>query len=238
MPVLNDLGPEAYARVVAQLDAFAARLGIQKEIIRQYWNDTGHLPQTLGELQAWGAKPDREYGQIRRDPTTGAWTPLATGPTPGKTPEERGGFPHFITNQVGEAQRFQQVDPNGNIFGGSWDPAYNAAHPELANQSTAALGQGPTTRTFASNPNNPYAGTPYEGAWDQANPSPGATPAPTPTAAGGVSSSAAIPPGADAGAAARMGLVDANAYGNTEQLQAQIDKAMRDYMLAQTAEAR
>src|SRR4030095_2956847 len=176
MPVLNDFGPEAYARVVAQLDAFAARLGIPKEIIRQYWNDTAHLPQTLGALDAWGARRDREYGQSPRDPTTGAWTPLATGPTPGLTPEQRGGFPHFITNQVGEAQRFQQVDEQGNIFGGSFDPAYNAAHPELAGQSAAQTTLGATGRSAqggatAQAMGNPYAGTPQEAAWEAANPS-------------------------------------------------------------------
>lgn len=149
MPVLNDFGDAGYQRVTAQLDAFAARLGIPREIIRQYWSDTAHLPQTLDELKAWGMKPDREYGQVRYDQATGQWHPLGTGPTPGKTDQERGGFPHFITNNVSDAQRFQQVDAQGNIFGGSWDPAYNAAHPELAGRPAAALGDDPNARQHA-----------------------------------------------------------------------------------------
>jgi hypothetical protein len=175
------LGEAAYQRVVAQLDAFAAKLGIPREIIRQYWSDTAHLPQSLDELKAWGLKPDREYGQVRYDQATGRWTPLGTGPTPGKTAEERGGFPHFITNNVGDAQRFQQVDPQGNIFGGSWDPAANAAHPEWAGRSAAAgMDRGPTQRSASA---NPYAGTPYEAAWEQANPS-GSPGTPTPQSGG------------------------------------------------------
>lgn len=94
-------------------------------------------------------KPDREYGQIRYDQATGQWHPLGTGPTPGKTDLERGGFPHFINNNVGDAQRFQQVDAQGNIFGGSWDPAYNAAHFDAQGRpigGTVALGDDPNAR--------------------------------------------------------------------------------------------
>lgn len=217
MPVLNDFGDEGYARVVAQLDAFAAALGIPKEIIRQYWSDTAHLPQTLDELKAWGLKPDREYGQIRYDAATGRWMPLGTGPTPGKTDQERGGFPHFITNNVGEAQRFQQVDASGNIFAGSWDPAYNAAHPVTAplpttfgprTGATASSGQGAVARTME----NPYKGTPYEGAWEAGNPS-GAPPAPTPTSApgGGGAGGAPAAGSAPSGGSSGVGLNDAAA---------------------------
>jgi hypothetical protein len=149
MPVLNDFGDAGYARVTQQLDAFAAKLGIPKEIIRQYWSDTAHLPQTLDELKAWGMKPDREYGQVRYDQATGRWNPLGQGPTPGKTDLERGGFPHFINNNVGDAQRFQQVDASGNIFGGSWDAAYNQAHFDAQGRpigGAPALGDDPNAR--------------------------------------------------------------------------------------------
>lgn len=244
MPVLNDFGEAAYQKVVQQLDAFAARLGIPKEIIRQYWSDTAHLPQTLDELKAWGMKPDREYGQIRYDQATGQWHPLGTGPTPGKTDQERGGFPHFINNNVGDAQRFQQVDASGNIFGGSWDPAFNAAHFDAQGRPIGGAPAGGVQRSASA---NPYAGTPYEGAWEQANPSgqplgtgpttPGTSPGATPP-----SPSAAYPPGVDPGslpgADARRAIVDANAYGTQQELQARIDQAIRDYALARTQEQR
>lgn len=146
MPVLNDFGPEAYARVTQQATDLANKIGIQPEIIIQFFNDTAHFPQTLDELNRWGDTPDKEYGFRRRQPN-GVWTPIYQGVTPGKD-ENDPGFKHRITNEVGRIQRFQQVDPSGNVWGGSFDPAYNAAHPELAGRTgfqtaTTGLGQGP-----------------------------------------------------------------------------------------------
>jgi hypothetical protein len=129
MPTINEI-PGAYERVRSQAEALAAQLGIQKEAIFGYFNETGHFPQTLGELEAWGNRMTK-YGVSRRDPATGAWRPIMPGvnPDPRLSALDRGGFPHNITNaEDADIQRFQQVDPSGNVWGGSWDPAYNQAN--------------------------------------------------------------------------------------------------------------
>src|SRR5690242_473538 len=154
MPVVNDF-PGLYERIKTAADQLAARIGVQKEVIYGYFNDTGHFPQTLDELTTWGNKVDPKYGVSRRDPQTGAWHPIMPGvnPDPRLTSQDRGGFPHNITNaEDSDIQRFQQVDPRGVIFGGSWDPNYNAAHPELAGKTGFdAVPTGSTTEPKQSN---------------------------------------------------------------------------------------
>lgn len=144
MPTLNDFGPEAYQRAVAQMDALAARLGIQKEIIYQYFNDTAHLPQSIAELEAWGNKPNSNYPAVTPRSPGGGWNVLRPGDTPGTMGAADPGFRHVITNEVDKPQRFQQVDEHGNIFGGSWDPQYNQQHPELAGRPAFDPSQGQT----------------------------------------------------------------------------------------------
>jgi hypothetical protein len=244
MPTLNDFGDAGVARVQAILDKHAADSNTPKEAWYAYFNETGHLPQTLGEFVTFLNKVTK-YGVARRDQGTGAITPIMPGvnPDPRLTPQDRGGFSHNITNaEDSQVQRFQQVDPSGNIFGGSWDPAYNAAHPELAGQDTmgGASTQAGMARSASVSPNNPYAGTPYEGAWEQANPSgtPFGTGTPTPTSTGGPPAASSSFNDPAAGAANRVKTVDATAYGNQQTLQAQIDDAIRRYALARTQEER
>jgi len=245
MAVLNDFGEAGYTRVKNQLDAFAAQLGIQKEVIYGFFNETGHLPQTLGELEAWGNKVTK-YGVARRDQGTGGWSPIMPGvnPDPRLTAQDRGGFAHNITNaEDSDVQRFQTVDPSGNIWGGSWDPAYNAAHPNAGPANPNTLRGDATTRMNAQS-GNPYPpGSPLAATWDSANPAPGQAGTATPTASPSASPGGSTAPGASAGggipgAAGRIAQVDANAYGNTQTLQAQIDDAIRRYALARTAEER
>ena len=131
MPVVNDF-PGAYERIRAQAEQLAAAINVPKEVIFGYFNATAHFPQTIAELVNWGNQVDPKYGVSRRDPATGAWHPIMPGvnPDPRLTAQDRGGFPHMITNaEDADIQRFQQVDASGNVFGGSWDPNYNAAHP-------------------------------------------------------------------------------------------------------------
>lgn len=139
MPTLNDFGDAAVYRVEQAAQKIAADLGVQKEVIYGFFNDTAHFPQTLDELNAWGNRPTK-YGVSRRDPQTGAWHPIMPGvnPDPRLTALDRGGFPHNITNaEDSRIERFQQVNPDGTVFGGSHDPAYNAAHPEIARYANA-----------------------------------------------------------------------------------------------------
>lgn len=163
MAVLNDFGDAGVARVEQVLQAFAGKLGVDKEYVYAFFNHTGHLPQTLDEFQTFLNDPNNNpYHVQRRDPNTGALTAIRPGVTPGKSATDPG-FNHRITNAEDSAvERFQQVDPNGNIWGGSFDPAYNAAHPELAGRSgsdtaqmmmDAAGGRGPTMRTQSMTPN-------------------------------------------------------------------------------------
>lgn len=158
---MNDFGDAAVARVEQQATALANRLGIQPEIIIQYFNDTAHFPQTLDELNRWGSTPDPIYHFVRRQPN-GVWTPLMQGDTPGTGGAKDPGFKHIIANEVGKVQRFQQVDQNGNVFGGSWDPAYNAAHPNQPSDATqqlmgsrSATGFDPNNYVAPVDPSNP-----------------------------------------------------------------------------------
>ncbi len=153
MPVLNDFGQAAYDRVRAQAEELARRLNVQKEVIFGFFNETGHFPTSIGELEAWGNKPDPKYG-FRRRQSDGSWVPLMQGMrTPGKTDQDVGGFAgHYLNNaEDSDIQRFQQVDANGNVFGGSWDPAVNAQHPEWA-------GKTGTDTAFSIAPSAPGGG--------------------------------------------------------------------------------
>src|SRR5262252_2963371 len=147
--MLNNFGPDAYNRIVGQINTLAGQLGIQPEVLTQYVNETAHFPMNLQELENWGNTPDPVYGVRRRQPN-GTWTPLMPGPTPGTGGPNDPGFRHVINNSVDKLERFLQVDQTGNVFGGSWDPAYNAAHPELAGQSGFQTAQSGLVQQSAS----------------------------------------------------------------------------------------
>lgn len=174
MPTLNDFGDAGVARVEKVLQDFAAKLGVDKEYAYAYFNHTGHLPQTLQEFQTFLNDPSNNpYNFARRDAATGALRGyLHPGDTPGTLGAKDPGFRHVITNAEDTAvQRFQQVDASGNIFGGSWDPAYNAAHPELAGRpADAGFGDDPNLRQRIAasgsfgDPNN-HTGQDGQGWW-------------------------------------------------------------------------
>ncbi len=210
---LNDFGDTGVWRVEQQGRELAAKIGVPHEVLFGYFNSTGHWPMSIAELEAWGNTPDRIYG-IRRRTDDGVWHPITQGmQTPGKSDQDRAGFMgangetgHIIHNAEDSAiQRFQTVDDQGNVWGGSWNPQANQAHPEWTGKTgmqlaSAALGQGPTVRTAATNPYPP--GSSLAATWESANPDAGAAPAPTPTSAGGVSPGAT---GATSGADPSLG---------------------------------
>lgn len=133
MVTLHDI-PGAAERLKAQADQLAHQIGVPNEIIYAYFNRYAHFPQSIAELEAFGNEVDPTYG-VRRRSESGAWTPIMPGVTPGKSPTDPG-FKHVITNNVdSQIEAFQQVNADGSLFGGSWSPEYNAAHPELAGQS-------------------------------------------------------------------------------------------------------
>lgn len=254
MPVVNDF-PGLYEQIKTNADALAARLGLQKEVIYGFFNETGHFPQTIQELVNWGNQQTK-YGVSRRDPTTGAWTPIMPGvnPDPRLTALDRGGFSHRITNaEDSDIERFQQVDPRGMMFQGSWDPAYNAAHPNQTGQSAltqTTQGTRSAQGTDANNYTGPVSpGDPNTRWVSVVNGVPnvydtqpqalhdfgtrGGVQLEVASTATSSDTSGALP-----GAADRQAIVDANAYGNTETLRANIDKALRDYALARTQEQR
>lgn len=174
MPTLNDFGDAAYARAEQAIRDFAGRLGIQPEVITQYVNATAHLPQNLDELRAWGRTPNPNYPAFTPMNPDGTWNVLRPGDTPGTMGAKDPGFRHVITNEVDKLQRFLTVNPDGTLFAGSWDPAYNAAHPELqrfanaydqmAAGATAPAGgatqtaQGGMTRSTQGFDSNNYVG--------------------------------------------------------------------------------
>lgn len=184
MPVVNDI-PGAYERIKQQADDLARRLGVQKEVIYGFFNSTAHFPQTIGELEAWGNDPTNNQYNTRRRQPNGVWTPIVPGDTPGTLGAKDPGFRHVITNaEDSDIQRFQQVDPSGNVFGGSWDPAYNRAHPELAGKSgyqtaTASLASGGGMRQALTSAagggksledmTNELRVAGYPGPWDEAS---------------------------------------------------------------------
>jgi len=265
MPVVNDV-PGAYERIRARADQLAAQLGIQREVLYGFFNDHARFPANLGELEQWGSTPDRIYGIVRRDPTTGAWRPIMPGTNPmyrpGGDPETDRRFSQITNAEDADIQRFQD-----------W-------HPEILSQPTPT-GAGGTTRSAQSAPGaaqvatgrsaaaNPYAGTPYAAAWEMANPAGGATSAgkimatpediararqaagmnPSAQAMGGAPS--ALPSRAVAATAqgasstgipavdqALQNYADAAAYGNTQDLQARINEAANRYAVARTDQER
>lgn len=139
-PLVADV-PGAYERIKTEATEIARRLNVVKEVIFGYFNETGHYPMNVQELEAWGSKPDPNYGIVRRQPN-GAWNPITQGMlTPGKTDLDRGGFRqgndtgHRINNaEDSDIQRYQRVEPDGSVPAGSWDPAWNAAHAEELKQ--------------------------------------------------------------------------------------------------------
>jgi hypothetical protein len=146
VPTLNDFGDAAVARVEQQAQQIARLWNVPKEAIYGYFNETAHFPQTTDELAQWGNQPTK-YGVSRRDPATGAWHPIMPGvnPDPRLSALDRGGFAHNITNaEDSQIQRFQQVDQGGSVFGGSWNQALNAQHPEWAGKTgiETLLGSG------------------------------------------------------------------------------------------------
>jgi hypothetical protein len=133
MTTLNDI-PGAYERLTAAADALAAKLGVDRSVIYGYFNKTAHFPTSIEELNTFGNKVDPTYG-VRRRQDNGNWTSIMPGVTPGKSPTDPG-FSHRIANaEDSQIERFQQVNADGTLFGGSWDAAVNAQHPEWNGQN-------------------------------------------------------------------------------------------------------
>lgn len=139
MPRLRDI-PGAYERANDRITDFARQLGIDRGVIVQYVNDKAHLPQTLDELRAWGRTPNKNYPAFTPLNPDGSWNVLRPGDTPGTLGAKDPGFRHVITNNVDQLEQFLDVDPSGDIWGGSWDPAYNAAH--AASGQNGGVGPG------------------------------------------------------------------------------------------------
>lgn len=159
MPVLNDFGDAAVAQVEREAQHIASLWNVPKEAIYGYFNETAHFPQSTDELVQWGNQPTK-YGVSRRDPATGAWHPIMPGvnPDPRLTSQDRGGFNHVIANaEDSQIQRFQQVDQNGRVFGGSWNQALNSQHPEWAGKTGIETllggGAGRSAAGLAEDPN-------------------------------------------------------------------------------------
>jgi len=114
MAILNDYGDAGVYRVEQLAQQIAAGLGIQKEVLYGFFNENGRFPRDTAELNAWGNQVTK-YGVSRRDPQTGAWHPIMPGvnPDPRLTAQDRGGFPHTITNaEDSQIERFKEFYPS------------------------------------------------------------------------------------------------------------------------------